>query len=60
MAALRTGLPALSPMVEAALLMVFGAICVAVQNGLIRAASAEIHTFEVVFFRNLFGVGEAG
>jgi drug/metabolite transporter (DMT)-like permease len=52
----RLGLPALPPVVEAALLMVFGAICVAVQNGLIRVASAEIHTFEVVFFRNLFGL----
>ena len=41
---------------RAALLMVFGAICVAVQNGVIRVASAEIHTFEVVFFRNLFGL----
>jgi drug/metabolite transporter (DMT)-like permease len=48
--------PALSPVVEAALLMVVGAVCVAVQNGLIRVASAEIHTFEVVFFRNLFGL----
>ena len=51
----RTGLP-LSPVVEAALLMAFGAICVAIQNALIRVASAEIHTFEVVFFRNLFGL----
>ena len=46
----------LPPVVEAALLMAFGAACVAVQNGLIRTASAEIHTFEVVFFRNLFGL----
>jgi drug/metabolite transporter (DMT)-like permease len=51
-----TGLPALHPVVEAALLMVFGAVCVAVQNGMIRVVSAEIHTFEVVFFRNLFGL----
>jgi S-adenosylmethionine uptake transporter len=51
----RTGLP-LSPVVEAALLMVLGAVCVAIQNALIRVASAEIHTFEVVFFRNLFGL----
>jgi drug/metabolite transporter (DMT)-like permease len=56
MRAWRPGLPALPPVMEAALLMVFGAICVAVQNGLIRVASAEIHTFEVVFFRNLFGL----
>jgi S-adenosylmethionine uptake transporter len=53
---LRAGLRALPPVVEATLLMVFGAACVAVQNGLIRVVSAEIHTFEVVFFRNLFGL----
>jgi drug/metabolite transporter (DMT)-like permease len=53
---LRTGLRALPPVVQAALLMVVGAACVAVQNGLIRAVSADIHTFEVVFFRNLFGL----
>jgi drug/metabolite transporter (DMT)-like permease len=46
----------LSPVVEAALLMVVGAACVAVQNGVIRIASADLHTFEVVFFRNLFGL----
>ena len=50
MRAWRSGLPALPPVMEAALLMVFGAVCVAVQNGLIRVASVEIHTFEVVFF----------
>jgi drug/metabolite transporter (DMT)-like permease len=43
-------------MVQAALLMVVGATCVATQNGMIRIVSAEIHTFEVVFFRNLFGL----
>jgi drug/metabolite transporter (DMT)-like permease len=53
---LRTGLRALPPVVQAALLMIVGAACVAVQNGLIRAVSADIHTFEVVFFRNLFGL----
>jgi drug/metabolite transporter (DMT)-like permease len=53
---LRDGLRALPPVVQAALLMIVGAACVAVQNGLIRAASADIHTFEVVFFRNLFGL----
>ena len=36
--------------------MAFGAACVAVQNGVIRVVSADIHTFEVVFFRNLFGL----
>jgi S-adenosylmethionine uptake transporter len=52
----RVGYPALPPAVEAALLMAFGAICVAVQNALIRVVSADVHTFEVVFFRNLFGL----
>jgi len=52
----RAGLRALSPIVEAALLMAFGAVCVAVQNAVIRVVSADIHTFEVVFFRNLFGL----
>jgi drug/metabolite transporter (DMT)-like permease len=46
----------LPPAVQAALLMAAGAACVAVQNGLIRTASTELHTFEVVFFRNLFGL----
>jgi len=36
--------------------MIFGAACVATQNGIIRIASTEIHTFEIVFFRNLFGL----
>jgi drug/metabolite transporter (DMT)-like permease len=56
MGPLRDGLRALPPVVQAALLMIVGAACVAVQNGLIRAVSTEIHTFEVVFFRNLFGL----
>ena len=36
--------------------MIFGAICVAIQNAMIRMVSAEVHAFEVVFFRNLFGL----
>jgi drug/metabolite transporter (DMT)-like permease len=52
----RAGFLALPPAIQAALLMVLGAGCVAVQNGLIRIASADIHTFEIVFFRNLFGL----
>jgi drug/metabolite transporter (DMT)-like permease len=52
----RTGLRTLPPIVEAALLMAFGAVCVAVQNAVIRVASADVHTFEIVFFRNLFGL----
>ena len=46
----------LSPMVQAAVLMIAGALFVATQNAMIRVASAEIHTFEIVFFRNLFGL----
>jgi drug/metabolite transporter (DMT)-like permease len=56
MGALRPALPTLPPAIEAALLMVLGAACVAIQNGMIRVVSAEIHTFEIVFFRNLFGL----
>ncbi len=44
------------PAVQAALLMIAGAAFVATQNAIIRVASAEIHTFEIVFFRNLFGL----
>lgn len=43
-------------MVQAALLMVLGAVCVASQNAMIRVISSDIHTFEIVFFRNLFGL----
>lgn len=46
----------LPPAVQAGLLMVFGAGCVAIQNGMIRVVSGDIHTFETVFFRNLFGL----
>jgi drug/metabolite transporter (DMT)-like permease len=46
----------LSPIVQAALLMILGAICVAIQNGMIRVVSGEVHAFEVVFFRNVFGL----
>ena len=46
----------LSPMIQAAVLMVLGALCVATQNAMIRIASEDIHTFEIVFFRNLFGL----
>jgi drug/metabolite transporter (DMT)-like permease len=56
MRSLRPALRALPPAVEAALLMGFGAACVAVQNAIIRVASTDIHTFETVFFRNLFGL----
>ena len=46
----------LPPILQAALLMIVGAICVAIQNGMIRVVSAEVHSFEVVFFRNVFGL----
>lgn len=36
--------------------MIVGGLCVATQNAMIRIASADIHTFEIVFFRNLFGL----
>jgi S-adenosylmethionine uptake transporter len=56
MRTLRIGFRGLSPVVEAALIMALGAVCVAVQNAMIRVVSADIHTFEIVFFRNLFGL----
>jgi drug/metabolite transporter (DMT)-like permease len=56
MGARRPAWSILPPAIEAALLMVLGAGCVALQNGMIRVVSAEIHTFEIVFFRNLFGL----
>ena len=56
MGARRPAWSILPPAIEAALLMVLGAACVALQNGMIRVVSAEIHTFEIVFFRNLFGL----
>jgi drug/metabolite transporter (DMT)-like permease len=46
----------LPPTLQAAALMIGGAFCVATQNAIIRLASEEIHTFEIVFFRNLFGL----
>lgn len=52
----RAGFLALPPALQAALMMALGAACVAVQNAMIRIVSADIHTFEVVFFRNLFGL----
>lgn len=44
------------PIIQAAILMIVGASFVATQNAMIRVTSAEIHTFEIVFFRNLFGL----
>jgi drug/metabolite transporter (DMT)-like permease len=45
----------LSPIVRAALLMLLGGSCVAIQWSAIRIASASLHTFEIVLFRNLIG-----
>jgi drug/metabolite transporter (DMT)-like permease len=56
MQAFRDAFRGLSPIVQAALLMILGAISVAIQNSMIRAVSAEVHSFEVVFFRNVFGL----
>jgi drug/metabolite transporter (DMT)-like permease len=53
---LLNGFRELPPIARAALLMILGAVCVAIQNGMIRVVSAEVHSFEVVFFRNVFGL----
>lgn len=45
----------LSPMLRAALLMLLGSGAVAVQLSAIRIASATLHPFEIVLFRNLMG-----
>jgi drug/metabolite transporter (DMT)-like permease len=45
----------LSPVLRAALLMLLGSSCVAIQWSAIRIASASLHTFEIVLFRNLIG-----
>jgi drug/metabolite transporter (DMT)-like permease len=46
----------LSPVVRAALLMLFGSACVALQLSAIRILSADLHAFEIVLFRNLVGI----
>ncbi len=45
----------LSPLVRAALLMLLGSGCVAVQLSAIRIAAATLHPFEIALFRNLVG-----
>jgi drug/metabolite transporter (DMT)-like permease len=45
----------LSPLVRAALLMLLGSGCVAVQLSAIRIAAASLHPFEIALFRNLVG-----
>ena len=56
MRALKAAFGSQPPIVQAALLMTLGAISVAIQNSMIRVVSAEVHSFEVVFFRNVFGL----
>jgi drug/metabolite transporter (DMT)-like permease len=46
----------LSAPVRAALLMLLANLCVAGMTCTIRIASADLHPFEIAFFRNLFGV----
>ena len=51
----RRAVSALSPPVQAALLMLLANFCVAGMTATIRVASHELHPFEIAFFRNLFG-----
>jgi len=46
---------ALSPAVQVALLMLLANACGSGMNVVIRVLSAELHPFEIAFFRNLFG-----
>jgi drug/metabolite transporter (DMT)-like permease len=46
----------LSPPVQAALLMLFGASTVALMNCTIRIITEAVHPFEATFFRSLFGL----
>jgi drug/metabolite transporter (DMT)-like permease len=45
----------LAPAIQAALLMVLADACGSVMNVVIRHLSAELHPFEIAFFRNFFG-----
>jgi drug/metabolite transporter (DMT)-like permease len=47
---------ALSPPVRAALLMLLGSATVGAMNCTIRILAADLHPFEIAFFRNLFGL----
>ena len=44
------------PVVSAAVWMIIGSIAFAGMNVVIRQASTDMHTFQLVFFRNLFGL----
>jgi drug/metabolite transporter (DMT)-like permease len=53
---LPTSLPTLSGPVRGGLWMTLGGFCFAAMNVLIRQLSADMHPFEVVFFRNAGGL----
>ena len=42
--------------VRGVLLMLLGALCSSLMNGVIRYISDDLHPFEIAFFRNLFGL----
>ena len=44
------------PPVSAAVWMIIGSVAFAGMNVVIRFASDEMHTYQLVFFRNLFGL----
>src|SRR5689334_17007127 len=49
-------LPALAPTTRAALWVVAGGFCATAMNVVIRQAAAELHPFEITFFRCFFGL----
>ncbi len=46
----------LAPTTRAALWVVFGGVCSTIMNVVIRRTAAELHPFEITFFRCLFGL----
>jgi drug/metabolite transporter (DMT)-like permease len=56
MGALGRATRGLSAPMRAALLMLLANLCVAGMTCTIRIAAAELHPFEIAFFRNLFGL----
>jgi drug/metabolite transporter (DMT)-like permease len=53
---LNQRLDALPPIIQAMIWMIMGGITGGIMNVVIRAAAAELHPLEVVFFRNLFSL----
>ncbi|MGB0843353.1 MAG: DMT family transporter [Alphaproteobacteria bacterium] len=51
-----TPFKAMPPIVQAALLMTFSGLSFGLMNAGIRAVGTDLHTFEVVFFRNFFAL----